>query len=189
MKARILIVEDESIVQLDLQRRLQRMGHSVVGMASQGEEAIAKTIELKPDLVIIDVRLDGAMDGLEAARHIRAKQGTPVVYVTPHMLRSLKRQHSRMFSDHVYRSHSERRNWRRRSLELWQARQAVTAAKRMKAIARSEPHRMANQSLRGSVKKNVEPRFGVDSAQIRPPCASTIFRQIASPIPVPAYSR
>jgi two-component system cell cycle sensor histidine kinase/response regulator CckA len=82
MKARILIVEDESIVQLDLQRRLQRMGHSVVGMASQGEEAIAKTIELKPDLVIIDVRLDGAMDGLEAARHIRAKQGTPVVYVT-----------------------------------------------------------------------------------------------------------
>jgi CheY-like chemotaxis protein len=48
MKARILIVEDESIVQLDLQRRLQRMGHSVVGMASQGEEAIAKTIDSSP---------------------------------------------------------------------------------------------------------------------------------------------
>ncbi|HYP12939.1 MAG TPA: response regulator [Bryobacteraceae bacterium] len=82
MKARILIVEDESIVQLDLQRRLQRMGHSVVGMASKGEDAIAKAIELKPDLVIMDVRLEGSMDGLEAARRIQAEQRTPVVYVT-----------------------------------------------------------------------------------------------------------
>jgi two-component system, cell cycle sensor histidine kinase and response regulator CckA len=82
MKARILIVEDESIVQLDLQSRLQRMGHSVVGMASRGEEAIAKAVELKPDLVLMDIRLDGPMDGIEAARRIRAQQGTPVVYVT-----------------------------------------------------------------------------------------------------------
>jgi two-component system, cell cycle sensor histidine kinase and response regulator CckA len=82
MKARILIVEDESIVQLDLQRRLQRMGHSVVGMASRGEDAIAKAVELKPDLVIMDVRLDGSMDGIEAARRIRAQQGTSIVYVT-----------------------------------------------------------------------------------------------------------
>ena len=82
MKARILIVEDESIVQLDLQRRLQRMGHSVVGMASSGEEAISKAGDLKPDLVLMDVRLDGSMDGIEAARRIRAEQGTPVIYVT-----------------------------------------------------------------------------------------------------------
>ncbi len=82
MAARILIVEDESIVQLDLQRRLQRMGHNVVGMVSKGEEAIAKAVELKPDLVIMDVRLDGSMDGIEAARRIRGEQGTPVVYVT-----------------------------------------------------------------------------------------------------------
>jgi len=82
MKARILIVEDESIVQLDLQRRLQRMGHNVVGMASRGEDAIAKAVELKPDLVIMDVRLEGSMDGIEAARRIRAEQATPIVYVT-----------------------------------------------------------------------------------------------------------
>jgi two-component system cell cycle sensor histidine kinase/response regulator CckA len=82
MRARILIVEDETIVQLDLQSRLQRMGHSVVGMASKGEDAIAKAAELKPDLVIMDMRLDGSMDGIEAARRIRAEQGTPVVYVT-----------------------------------------------------------------------------------------------------------
>jgi two-component system, cell cycle sensor histidine kinase and response regulator CckA len=82
MKARILIVEDESIVQLDLQRRLERIGHSVVGMALKGEEAIAKAVELKPDLVLMDIRLDGSMDGIEAARRIRAQQGTPVIYVT-----------------------------------------------------------------------------------------------------------
>jgi CheY-like chemotaxis protein len=76
MKARILIVEDESIVQLDF------MGHNVVGMASRGEDAIAKAVELKPDLVIMDVRLEGSMDGIEAARRIRAEQATPIVYVT-----------------------------------------------------------------------------------------------------------
>jgi two-component system, cell cycle sensor histidine kinase and response regulator CckA len=82
MNARILIVEDESIVQLDLQRRLQRMGHIVVGMASKGEDAIAKAVELKPDLVLMDIRLDGSMDGIEAARRIREEQWTPVIYVT-----------------------------------------------------------------------------------------------------------
>src|SRR5438270_12312056 len=82
MSARILIVEDESIVQLDLQTRLERMGYHVVGIASRGEEAVAKSVELKPDLIIMDVRLDGDMDGVEAARRIRELQGTPVVYVT-----------------------------------------------------------------------------------------------------------
>jgi CheY-like chemotaxis protein len=82
MKAKILIVEDESIVQLDLQRRLEQMGHDVVGVASRGDEAIAKATELKPDLVIMDVRLEGPMNGIEAARKIRAERGTPVVYVT-----------------------------------------------------------------------------------------------------------
>jgi two-component system, sensor histidine kinase len=82
MSARILIVEDETIVQFDLQQRLERMGYSVVGLASRGDEAVAKAVELKPDLVLMDVRLDGPMDGIEAARQIRARQGTPVVYLT-----------------------------------------------------------------------------------------------------------
>jgi two-component system, cell cycle sensor histidine kinase and response regulator CckA len=80
--ARILIVEDERIVQLDLQQRLKRMGHTVVGITARGDEAIARARELKPDLVLMDVRLDGDMDGIQAARHIRGELGTPVVYVT-----------------------------------------------------------------------------------------------------------
>ncbi len=97
MKPRILIVEDESIVQLDLQQRLERMGYSVVGVASRGEEGIAKAAELKPDLVIMDLRLEGPMDGVEAARRIQSEGGTPVIYLTAHaaMLGSIEREEMR----------------------------------------------------------------------------------------------
>ena len=82
MKARILIVEDETIVQLDLQNQLRRLGHAVVGSAVSGEEAIAKVDELKPDLVLMDVKLEGKMDGIEAADQIRATHAVPIVYLT-----------------------------------------------------------------------------------------------------------
>lgn len=82
MKTRILVVEDEQIVQLDLQNQLERLGYTVVGVASRGEEAVALAAELHPDLVLMDIHLAGAMNGLEAARLIRAKQATPVLYLT-----------------------------------------------------------------------------------------------------------
>ena len=82
MSARILIVEDESIVRLDLQNRLERLGYTVIGGAATGEEAIAKAVELGPDLVLMDVTLAGPMNGIEAARQIRAVRNTPVIYVT-----------------------------------------------------------------------------------------------------------
>ena len=80
--ARILIVEDERIVQLDLQQRLRRMGHTVVGISATGEDAINQAAKLTPDLILMDVRLEGRMDGLEAARRIRANRRTPIIYVT-----------------------------------------------------------------------------------------------------------
>ncbi len=84
MKKRILIVEDESIVRLDLESQLRRLGHAVVGSAVSGPEAVAKAAELKPDLVLMDVQLEGPMDGIEAAGQIRAAHGVPVVYLTAH---------------------------------------------------------------------------------------------------------
>jgi CheY-like chemotaxis protein len=84
MQASILIVEDESIIQFDLQSRLQKLGYAVVGLASSGEEAVAKAAELKPDLVLMDVRLEGQMDGLEAAQKIRAIRNVPVLFLTAH---------------------------------------------------------------------------------------------------------
>lgn len=81
-KVRILIVEDEHIVAWDLERRLTRLGYTVLGMVSSGEEAIAKALELKPDIILMDIRLSGEMDGVEAAEHIRARMKTAIIYMT-----------------------------------------------------------------------------------------------------------
>ncbi len=82
MKARILVVEDDQIIQLDLRRHLKLLGYAIVGSASSGEEAVAKAAELEPDLVLMDIRLQGPMDGIEAAHRIRSERDVPVIYLT-----------------------------------------------------------------------------------------------------------
>ena len=64
---RILIVEDEPIVAADLSAQLERLNYQPVGRAASGAQAIALAGELRPDLVLMDIRLEGAMDGVEAA--------------------------------------------------------------------------------------------------------------------------
>ena len=78
----ILIVEDEKIIALDLQRRLERFGYSVIGMASDGQEAISLARERRPDIILMDIMLAGPMDGIEAAKQIRAQLGIPVIFLT-----------------------------------------------------------------------------------------------------------
>jgi diguanylate cyclase (GGDEF)-like protein/hemerythrin-like metal-binding protein/PAS domain S-box-containing protein len=82
--ARILIVEDEPIISRDLRVRLSTAGHDVVGTVTTGEEAVDAALESTPDLVIMDISLDGEMDGIEAADLIRARDDTPVLYLTSH---------------------------------------------------------------------------------------------------------
>lgn len=79
--ARVLVVEDEHLVALDIQRRLERMGH-VALVAYSGEDAIARIPMTHFDLVLMDIKLKGAVDGVDAARAIRAVQDIPIVYVT-----------------------------------------------------------------------------------------------------------
>jgi signal transduction histidine kinase len=80
--ARILVVEDESIVALDLRSSLEHLGYTVVGTAATGEDAMAIAERELPDLVLMDIRLRGEMDGTEAADRIRRQLGLPVVYLT-----------------------------------------------------------------------------------------------------------
>jgi two-component system cell cycle sensor histidine kinase/response regulator CckA len=80
--AKILIVEDEGVVALDLEGRLKRMGYSVSGIAYSGEEAIQKAAVTRPDLVLMDIRLRGRMDGIETAKKIQKHLEIPVVYLT-----------------------------------------------------------------------------------------------------------
>ena len=80
--ARILIVEDEFAVAMELEDHLGALGYTVVDHVMTGAEAIERAAETDPDLVLMDVRLDGPMDGVEAARTIRESQSVPVVFVT-----------------------------------------------------------------------------------------------------------
>jgi CheY-like chemotaxis protein len=82
--ARILIVEDQFVVALDVQRRLSALGYSVAGITARGEDAVRMAGELRPDLVLMDVQLQGSMDGVAAAEQIRNDYGLGVVYLTAH---------------------------------------------------------------------------------------------------------
>jgi PAS domain S-box-containing protein len=79
---RILIVEDERLISLDLSRRLPKLGYEVCAIVATGEEAVQKAAELKPDLVLMDICLRGEMDGIQAAELIRSKGDLPVVYLS-----------------------------------------------------------------------------------------------------------
>jgi two-component system, cell cycle sensor histidine kinase and response regulator CckA len=83
-KLRLLIVEDEAIVAMDLQQRLERLGHQVVGTAATGEAAIRRAGETRPDVTLMDIRLKGEMDGVAAAAEIDRRFDTPVVFLTAH---------------------------------------------------------------------------------------------------------
>ncbi len=78
----VLIVEDESIVAMDIQARLRQMGYSAPAVASTGIEAIERVQEFKPDLILMDINLKGDMDGIEAAAHIKEIRDIPVIYLT-----------------------------------------------------------------------------------------------------------
>ncbi len=84
MKVRILIVEDEALTALALQKQLQNLGHEVCGVTASGEEAVTLAGSCRPDLVLMDIQLSGAMTGIEAAGQIRQAFSLPVVYLTAH---------------------------------------------------------------------------------------------------------
>ncbi|MFZ0454780.1 MAG: response regulator, partial [Ignavibacteriaceae bacterium] len=81
-KAKILIVEDESIVAFDLKRMLLNLNYDVLDIVASGEKAIKKAVEEKPDLIIMDVMLNGPITGVEAAARIKGVMNVPVIYLT-----------------------------------------------------------------------------------------------------------
>jgi len=78
---RVLVAEDEAIIRLDLAEMLKEAGYDVVGQAGDGEQAVAMAIELKPDIVIMDVKMP-VMDGITAAEQIGKERICPVVMLT-----------------------------------------------------------------------------------------------------------
>jgi len=80
--ARIVIVEDEYIVALDIRSFLERSGYSIAGMFSSGEELLEHFAELKPDLILMDIKIRGNLDGVETAKLVHERHKTPVVLLT-----------------------------------------------------------------------------------------------------------
>jgi DNA-binding NtrC family response regulator len=80
--ARILIVEDEQIVAVDLEGQLERLGYQVAGLAVSGEDACRMVASEHPDLILMDIRLDGPMDGIDTAHRIRQSREVPILFLT-----------------------------------------------------------------------------------------------------------
>lgn len=78
---RVVIAEDDYLVSKEISRAVKKIGHEVVAEVSTGEEAIEKTCELDPDVVLMDIQMPG-MDGLQASKDIQVRCPTPVVVLT-----------------------------------------------------------------------------------------------------------
>tara|TARA_R110002072_G_scaffold84678_6_gene191982 strand:- start:7308 stop:7991 length:684 start_codon:yes stop_codon:yes gene_type:complete len=79
---RVLIVEDENVVALDLTRRLKKLGYCVIGMASNAKRALSLVDKHAPDLVLMDIHIQGHTDGIEIARILYDKYQIPVIFLT-----------------------------------------------------------------------------------------------------------
>ena len=82
--SRILVVEDEMVISLEIAATLRRLGYEVVGHAITGTDAVRLADEADPDLILMDIRLKGEMDGIEAASRIRENNDRPVIFLTAH---------------------------------------------------------------------------------------------------------
>lgn len=89
---RILIVEDEFIIAEDLRLTLQDFGHEVIAIVSSGEEAIVYTDKFIPDIIFMDIKLDGKIDGIDAARKIRVKHEIPIVFCSANIDKITKKE-------------------------------------------------------------------------------------------------
>jgi CheY-like chemotaxis protein len=81
---RALIVEDETLIAEELRERLSRLGFSVIAAVDSAEEGVAIATSERPDLVLMDIRLKGEKDGVQAAAEIRQRVDVPIVYLSAH---------------------------------------------------------------------------------------------------------
>ncbi len=81
---RVMIVEDDNLVALELKGRLEAMGYQVAAAATSAPEAVDTAATVKPDVVLLDIRLGEGLDGIDAAVAIKGRFGVPVVFVTAH---------------------------------------------------------------------------------------------------------
>ncbi|MDX1629900.1 MAG: response regulator [Fulvivirga sp.] len=93
---KILIIEDDRLISLMLTKMVQKMGHEVLGVHAKGESAITAVDEMPVDLILMDIMLEGQIDGIEAMRAIQSKhESIPVIYITGNSDESTKSRASK----------------------------------------------------------------------------------------------
>lgn len=80
--ASIFIVEDDAFQVFILEKMINSLGYDVLGKSSSGEEAVHLAVQLKPDVILMDISLEGDMDGIEAAKKIQEKISVKIIYIT-----------------------------------------------------------------------------------------------------------
>ncbi len=79
---KVLIVEDEMIIALLIERMVNNLGHEVIDKVTSGEDAITVATQNDPDIILMDIRLNGGINGIEAMSRIREKKNVPVIYIS-----------------------------------------------------------------------------------------------------------
>jgi len=92
MSAKLLLVEDERLIALDIKRRLQQLGYEVAAIAHHAEAALAAIAEHHPDLILMDIHLQGNVDGVAIAEQARSQHNIPVIFLTAHADEATLRQ-------------------------------------------------------------------------------------------------
>jgi len=82
MKKKIIVVEDEGIIALDIKKRLESLGYNVSNVVDSGEKAIEEALKSRPDLIIMDIVLKGKISGMDAALYLKEYMEIPVIYLT-----------------------------------------------------------------------------------------------------------
>lgn len=101
---KVLIVEDEALVALDICNFLSGAGYEVVGIVATEQDAVRKAIELQPNLIIMDLKLKDGGDGLRASRKINSRQNIPILYITAYRNReTLERLGGQPSSDILFK--------------------------------------------------------------------------------------
>jgi DNA-binding response OmpR family regulator len=97
----VLIVEDEALVALDICNFLSEASYEIVGLAATEQDAVRKACDLRPDLIIMDLRLKGGGDGFRAGRRINASQNIPILFITAYRNRETLERLNELSSGHV----------------------------------------------------------------------------------------
>lgn len=78
----VLIVEDDMILAMVIEQMLRQLGYNVLDKVKRGDEAVQAALKEQPDIILMDIRLDGSMDGIEAVKKIHSSTDIPVIYIT-----------------------------------------------------------------------------------------------------------